>query len=462
MAEFCSPSLTRAVFPHLVGELVISVSVVTHMFLPGGVSEIGSSSHLTRDQRRFVALSIITLRFALPSAVLWVVASWLIGSVTLTIASCMVMFSCLIGYGLHVVERHELAKFVWLGGTSCSLAYGATAVDPAGGLPFIFVPLAVLPFLLYSVRRQRMMLWGMTALPLVLWMLSFRQLFVEGVVYEVNAQDAALYLAPGVALTCSLHLLQIMGYFILAMNRDSAELVKARRQAERASAAKTMFLKNISHEMRTPLNVISGYTSLTKSECADGQYPDGETLVERLNLIESAAETLQSGIGNMLAYSELSSDGSVKLLPVLVSKMLQELTRDIETKRKEKGQRIVIEADAAIKVKADPRLLREALTQLLDNAVRFAPENTTITLRAQQTAAGYVRIIVEDEGPGIPPGKVSKAFQPFERLSEAQGTRLGAGIGLSIAHRAAEVMGATLRVEPSAKGTHMCMELIAA
>ncbi len=441
---------------------MISVSLVYQMFLPSGVSEIKTRTPLNRDQRRFVGLSIMTLRFALPSAVIWVIASWLIGSVTLTIGSCLIMFCCLIGYGLHIIERHELAKFTWLGGTSCALAYGATAVDPAGGLPFIFVPLAVLPFLLYSVRRQRVMLWGMTALPLLLWMLSFRMLFVEDGVYEVNAHDAALYLAPGVALTCSLHLLQIMGYFIAAMNRDSAELVKARRQAERASAAKTMFLKNISHEMRTPLNVIAGYTSLTKSECADGQNPDSDTLIERLTLIEDAAETLQSGIGNMLAYSELSSDGSVKLLPVRVSKMMQELARDIDTKRREKGQRIEIEVDAAIKVKADPRLLREALAQLLDNAVRFAPDNTKIILRAHHSSAGYVRITVADEGPGIPPGKVSQAFQPFERLSEAQGTRLGAGIGLSIAHRAAEVMGANLWVEPSPVGTHMCMEFVEA
>lgn len=130
------------------------------MFLPSGVSGIKTRTPLNRDQRRFVALSIITLRFALPSSVVWVIASWLIGSVTLTIGSCLIMFCCLIGYGLHVVERHELAKVVWLGGTSCSLAYGATAVDPAGGLPFIFVPLAVLPFLLYSVRRQKWMMWG--------------------------------------------------------------------------------------------------------------------------------------------------------------------------------------------------------------------------------------------------------------------------------------------------------------
>lgn len=432
------------------------------MFLPAGVSGIKTRTPLNRDQRRFVSLSIITLRFALPSSVLWVIASWLIGSVTLTIASCLIMFCCLIGYGLHVVERHELAKIVWLGGTSCALAYGATAVDPAGGLPFIFVPLAVLPFLLYSVRRQRLLMGVMTALPLVLWMLSFRMLFVEDAVYEVSAHDAALYLAPGVAVTCSLHLLQIMGYFVMAMNRDSAELVKARRQAERASAAKTMFLKNISHEMRTPLNVIAGYSSLTKSEYTDGQTPDRETLVERLTLIEEAAETLQSGISNMLSYSELASDGAVRLLPVRVAKLLEELKRDIATKSGAKGQTIELVADTATKVQADPRLLREALVQLLDNAVQFAPEQTTITLRAQPSTAGHVRITVEDEGPGIPQGQVNRAFQPFERLAEAQGTRLGTGIGLSIAHRAAEVMGATLRVEPTPLGTHICMELAAA
>ncbi|SHL68760.1 Signal transduction histidine kinase [Roseovarius litoreus] len=435
------------------------VPVVKHFLLPSGVPAIGYSPALSREQRRFVALSIITLRFALPSAAIWVVASWLIGSVTLTIGSCLILFCCLIGYGLHMIERHEIAKLVWLGGTSCSLAYGATAVDPAGGLPFIFVPLAVLPFLLYSLRRQRLMLWGMTALPLVLWLASFRMLFLEDAVYEVSAHDAALYLAPGVAVTCSLHLLQIMGYFVLAMNKDSAELVKARRQAERASAAKTLFLKNISHEMRTPLNVIAGYTSLTKSECEAGQTPANDTLVERLDLIENAAETLQSGITNMIAYSELSSYGTARLLPVRVSKMFQELSRDIEMKRKAKNQNIVIEADPVIKVQADPRLLREALAQLLDNAVRFAPEGSTVTMRAQRGAEGRVQILIEDEGPGIPPGKISKAFQPFERLAEAQGTRLGAGIGLSIAHRSAEVMGAGLHLKPSNVGTHMCIEL---
>jgi signal transduction histidine kinase len=383
----------------------------------------------------------------------------MLGSVTLTIGSCVIVFCCLIGYGLHAVERHELAKFVWLTGMSGSVAYGATAVDPAGGLPFIFVPLTVVPFLLYSVRRQKLMLWGMAAMPLVLWLLSFRQLFVDGVTYEVSAQDAALYLAPAVALTCSLHLFQIMGYFVVAMAHDSAELVKARRQAERASAAKTLFLKNISHEMRTPLNVIAGYTSLTKSECEEGQAPGEDTLIERLNLIENAAETLQSGITNMIAYSELSSYGTARLLPVRVSKMFQELSRDIEAKRKDKDQRIVMEADPVIKVKADPRLLREALAQLLDNAVRFAPEGSTVTLRAQRGGEGRVRVLVEDEGPGIPPGKISKAFQPFERLAEAQGTRLGAGIGLSIAHRAAELMGAQLHLSPSERGTHMCIEL---
>jgi two-component system, OmpR family, sensor histidine kinase KdpD len=96
-----------------------------------------------------------------------------------------------------------------------------------------------------------------------------------------------------------------------------------------------------------------------------------------------------------------------------------------------------------LKVKADPVLLEQVLFNVLDNAAKYAPEETTISMGAWQDV-GRVILQIGDEGPGIPPDDVEKIFDKFYRANKADHVRAGTGLGLPISRGFIEIMGGTI------------------
>lgn len=221
---------------------------------------------------------------------------------------------------------------------------------------------------------------------------------------------------------------------------EGLRLAAAKQAAETANQAKSEFLARMSHEMRTPLNVILGFGELLE---LDGDL-EGED-AQHLQRISRAARHLNAVIDEVLDLSRVES-GQLQLTmvttdPVAVARESLELieplaaARDVRTSLVPRGDDLL--------VSADEQRLRQVLLNLLSNAVNYGRPSGRITV----TIDGLpheVRIAVTDLGPGIAPADLPRLFLPFERLQDATTDVKGSGLGLSVSRRFVEAMGGSL------------------
>ena len=224
------------------------------------------------------------------------------------------------------------------------------------------------------------------------------------------------------------------------VNERTRELSQARQAAERLSEVKSRFLTNMSHEMRTPLHQINGLLQIFKRQ----EMTEKQTqLLERL---QAATQGLTRTIDAILEMSWIDS-GRLELkrqvfgLPALIAEMAG-VASDQASAR---GLHFVLETGLPdTQVVGDPILIRRALANYIDNAIRFTP-NGTITLRAHadRVAEGDVlfRVEVEDTGVGIAAEDIERLFSIFEQGDNSQ-SRLysGLGVGLAMSRRIAQAM----------------------
>ncbi len=235
-------------------------------------------------------------------------------------------------------------------------------------------------------------------------------------------------------------------------------------QAEKANKAKSTFLSNMSHDIRTPMNAIIGFTNLAQTHIKE------QVLVEEyLEKILSASKHLLSLINDVLDMSRIES-GKIQIQEDEVS--LLEVIKDVEnliqSMADERDQRFIIKTDITNNyIYCDKLRLNQVLINLLGNAVKFTPKQGTITLDIHQEMVapnGYGVYIfkVIDTGIGIGEEFLDKIFMAFERdkgvnVSGIQGT----GLGLSITKSIVEMMGGKITVESELeKGTVFTVKVV--
>jgi len=238
---------------------------------------------------------------------------------------------------------------------------------------------------------------------------------------------------------------------VVFLLHDVTELVETKKKAEEATAAKSNFLANMSHEIRTPLNAIIGMTAIGKSSES----------IERKDYcftkIDSASNHLLGVINDILDMSKIEAN-KFELSPAEFDfeKMLQRVVNVIAFKVDESKQRLMVHIDKAIPkiLFGDDQRLAQIITNLLGNAVKFTPENGTITLGAQylegeeKEGVCALQISVTDTGIGISPEQQARLFSSFQQ-AESSTTRKfgGTGLGLSISKNIVEMMGGRIWVE---------------
>jgi signal transduction histidine kinase len=214
---------------------------------------------------------------------------------------------------------------------------------------------------------------------------------------------------------------------------------------ETAERLKLDFLANVSYQLRTPLNAIMGF-----SEILDKEYfgPLNDRQREYTAGLQDAGARLVSLIDDILDLSMLEA-GYMELEPdeIDVARLLEDignLGRDWAGMRNIALK--IVDAGKLIPIRADPRRLKQAMINLLRNAITFTPEGGAITLKVAQQN-GQTTISVTDTGPGIAQEDQQRIFQPFERLAakaDGKADTRGAGLGLSLVKNIIELHGGTI------------------
>lgn len=238
---------------------------------------------------------------------------------------------------------------------------------------------------------------------------------------------------------------------ILALARDATERMKtqaiqrAKEETEATLKAKTHFLSRMSHEFRTPLNAVLGFAQLL-----DSKEPSPRQQ-EYVSYILQAGNHLLSLIDEVLEISRLEI-GSMALARerVTIDDVLQEAMNMVMAQAQQRG--IIIERKPfegePLLVQADRQRLYQVAINILANSVKYNKDGGTVTVSAEVTASGRVRISFVDTGIGISEEMKARVFTPFDRLGiEKKAIADGTGLGLSLSKNLVEAMGGTITFE---------------
>jgi signal transduction histidine kinase/CheY-like chemotaxis protein/HAMP domain-containing protein len=238
-----------------------------------------------------------------------------------------------------------------------------------------------------------------------------------------------------------------IGYIITSA--DVTEIQVAREKSEQASRAKSGFLSNMSHEMRTPMNAIIGMTAIAKSS---GDIEKKDYCIKK---IEDASTHLLGVINDILDMSKIEAN-KLEISPVDFNfeKMLQKVVNVINFRVDEKRQILAVHIDRDIPhaLIGDDQRLAQVITNLLSNAVKFTPEHGSISLNArllkEENRVCTLQIEVTDTGIGISEEQQSRLFSSFEQAESTTSRKFGGtGLGLAISKRIIELMGGSIWIE---------------
>ena len=226
-----------------------------------------------------------------------------------------------------------------------------------------------------------------------------------------------------------------MGRLATMFNATLARLEESFEQMRR-------FTADVSHELRTPLTAIRsvGEVGLRGRRDEAGYRTVIGSMLEEVDRLAGLVDRL-------LTLSRADTGVTTRSIePVVLKELAERVVGDLAVLAEEKSQQVVVEAHGSPRGLGDRLMVRQALINLVDNAIKFAPAGSAIVIRVGESAADAT-VDVIDRGPGIPAAAREHIFDRFFRASSAPADVVGTGLGLSIAKSAVETSGGTLTLE---------------
>ncbi len=251
---------------------------------------------------------------------------------------------------------------------------------------------------------------------------------------------------------------------VRSQREQTQALQDALMQAQHANNAKTTFLSNMSHDIRTPMNAIIGFTTIAISHINNK-----DQVRDCLQKVLSSSNHLLSLINDILDMSRIESGKvQIKEQECNISELMHNLVNIIQPQVKAKQLELFIDTFEVANedVIADSLKLNQVFINLLSNAVKYTPAGGTITFRIMQKTTfrhgyGDYVFVIKDNGIGMSPEFVKHIFEPFERESTVTRSGIqGTGLGMAITRNIVEMMNGTIRVESTpGKGSTFTVEL---
>jgi two-component system, OmpR family, phosphate regulon sensor histidine kinase PhoR len=189
------------------------------------------------------------------------------------------------------------------------------------------------------------------------------------------------------------------------------------------------FVANVSHELRTPLSLIKGYVETL----LDGAKEDPELRQKFLQTIARNAERLQLLIEDLLVISELESGrGQLRVETVVLGEVVLRIFDDFQKRAMNSGTMLENQT-SGLRARADRYRLEQVMSNLVDNALKYGASQGKVLVGARKLGNGFIEVFVRNDGPGIPPGALSRLFERFYRVDKGRSREQGGtGLGLAI------------------------------
>lgn len=342
--------------------------------------------------------------------------------------------------GRTIVVRGSMPFF---GGDGLLVAVPVRQNQEVTGAVFLYSPLSAMTETLNAMRRVT--LYSIAGTLLLATLLAF---FLSRNMSRplLEMKDAAQEMARGnLEVRVPIRSADELGLLAQSLNYLSRILKRNREQEQKLEQMRREFITNVSHELRSPLQLLEGYTEAI----LDDVPKDEATRRQYLETILDETLRLKRLVNDLLDITRIDEGKFVlSRRPLSLATLGQHLEKKFRPLAEEKGITLQVDIPADLpSVDADEDRLKQVFSNLLENALRHTPAGGRITLQARREASGEIQLEVRDTGEGIPPEDLPYIWERFYKVDKARTGRQGTGLGLAIVKRLVEAHGGQVAVQ---------------